>query len=302
MAKRYTHEELQRDEVAESLKETAEAVKSHLRLIIGILIVIGIGLIVFWAIQTHRSGIQREINQQWTDAVEQYSRLIMAENISERQQIGESLIADLELMVETWPEHDLGETAQYLLAKTNYELDRYTDAQESYEAYLEMADTPTERAMGEIGLAYAFENESFFVSPEVQASKIDTAMTHYRSAAQRVPGSYLHYYALMGQARLHELRNENEEAIALYEQVINERDVPTTLGATDPEEGEGEEDQLLSLVRDQLQNVQSQISFQATAQLRLERLRARAGLDMGEVETVEAEAAATTPTQTSETP
>ncbi len=281
MAKRkLTHEELQRDEVAEGLQETLDSLRRNRNKLIGLAAVAILVAIVYAAVSGYQARVLRESNEMFANAMTAYARLLSAADDEQRRGALGDMITELDTLIETYGTSPLGRAATFLKGRAYYAIDDYPKAQEAYEQYLAQTQDDAQKARGEIALAYSLENESFFLDDLTeQRAKLDQARVHYELAAAASPKpSFLYYYALLGQARYHELVQEEEQAIALLEEVVAERPAPVT----DPAAAAGpdpDEDPELALVKMAIREREAQLSLAATARQRLERLRARQGLD-----------------------
>ncbi|HOE97090.1 MAG TPA: tetratricopeptide repeat protein [Candidatus Sumerlaeota bacterium] len=287
-AQRPTANELQRDEVAESLQETLLTLQRNRKKLIAAAIVLILGVIIFTAVRSHRNSVIIESNRLMSDALEGYGRLIQATDETDRQREVDYTLAALDQLHDSHGDTPLGHEALFLKGKIHYELGNWEEAQRAYQQYIDEARTAEQRAQGRIALAYAHENASFS-QPNEQArrSELDAALLNFEQAQDAAPDhSYLTYYAMLGEARYYELTGDNERAIAVLERIVNERPAPVAQTDSADEADSPLDTELSEQLRTAVREQESQASFQATAKLRLERLRARAGLEAPEPVTV----------------
>jgi tetratricopeptide (TPR) repeat protein len=276
------HEQVQHDEVAEGVHEAVVFVQKHFVLLI--LIVVGI-LVVGLGLVTKRSRDSRvasEINLAVTQAMFQLGEIGASTDSAQRVAAAQPIVTKMDELIAKYPDDVLARQALFLKGRALYESDQFEAAQEAYNQFINQAPTEEAAARGDMALGYAYENQSFLVdSGDRQTDLLTAALGSYNRAAGRVPGSYIYYYALMGQARVNELLQKPELAIALYQEVLDERPLPgSQVVETDVEGAGGENAELMDMIRQSLKEMESQMSFQKTAQLRLAQLK---GVDAGEV-------------------
>ena len=287
-----THEELQRDEIADSLHDIVETIH-RLKYVILAAILIIIAVAVAWRYVDVRRGERLiALNQAVTETIQDFHQLESLTEPEERQEAAASLVETLEEVIQTHgTSQPLGRFALYLKGMTHYSVDEFGPARSAFNQYLAEARNDEESARGEIALAYAYENEGFFpADPESQRSLLDLAQNHYLRASgiARQPHPYLHYYAVLGQARVHEAIGENQEALDLYRQILEERPPRELEPIEDIEAPDRQQRALIRMLARMMREAEEPLSLTATAQLRLERLEARMGIapDEGPVTTV----------------
>lgn len=167
--------------------------------------------------------------------------------------------------------------AQYMIASSDPEqgvkgLER---ARDSYRAYIDMANTNTEKAAGYIALGNVLENLSFIQSSQQVLQEAETAYTEALSASQ---GTNLGAEAKLALARTKAGRSAEAsqvEAAKLFQEVAASRDVrlvsDAELEATKPIELEGGQTLSADEVKD-IKNLaawsQRQLAQDALAQLK----------------------------------
>ncbi len=275
-----SHEELQRDEIADGVHDVIEGVyhqRYRILALVVVLIVVALGIYLYNA---SREATQRALNSEIATAMESYFALEAQTEVDQRAAQAEALVAQLdEIGAEYSMGLPLGRFAIYIKGMTHYAVDNFGEARRTYAEYLEQANTSEERARGEIAMAYAYENEGFFpAEPQAQRELLDQALAHYQQAAEVADGEqpYLYYYALLGQARALEAVGRNDEAIALYQRVIDERPLEVT-EVEAQETVDAQARAMFEMVSRMLRETEEQIGLAATARLRLERLQARTG-------------------------
>jgi tetratricopeptide (TPR) repeat protein len=282
--KQQEHEQVQHDEVAEGVHEAVVFVQKHaLKLLLLVVAVLVIGLVLITR-KSRESRIASEINIAITQAMIQINEIASAGDPAQRLAAAQPVVTGMDKLIEQHPENILARQALFLKGRALYEADQFEDAQAAYRKFIDQAPTQEAAARGDIALAYAYENQSFLVEDtQRQTDLLTAALGSYNNAAERLPGSYLYYYALMGQARVNEVLKKPDAAIALYQRVLDERPAPDPEDMETPAGDGSEEGDLMDLIRQSLNQMESQMSFQKTAQLRLAQLKGENAEAGGEV-------------------
>ena len=271
--RRVLQQELQRDEVAESIQQTLDSIKRNKMQLIALVALIVAGFVVTWSVRAHHESILSESNALLGKALTQNYTLYSSTDDAARKKAFDELKTATTSLREAYPGTRLGREARFLEGSAYYLMGDFTKSQAAYKDYTEQSSSNEEKANGEISQAYALENASFLLPKPKQVAQLEQALSHYDRAVSLAQGQvpYLYYYALLGKARILELTGKNDDAIKLYEQVIKERPAPRPAPKADEKSGS---DQMLQMVLTQLADQQNQLSFQTTAKLRLDRLKA----------------------------
>ena len=270
--KQQAHEEVYRDEVAEGLQDALRFLQRHYVKIIAAVVVILLVVVVRNTSQQRQARITSELNVIASQAISEFQNVRMSTDLESRQALARQLAEELDRQIAEYGNHPLAHQLLFLKGRVLYEADLLEEAQAAYQQFTDQATTEEMRARGDIALAYAYENQSF-LDPERQRDLLTSAMARYQTAASRVPGSYTYYYALMGQARVHELLGEDQEAIDLYHKVVTERQPAREVTAP-----EGPLTTQLDVMRAMLAQAMEPLSFHNSAELRLSSLMGRTGL------------------------
>lgn len=295
-------EQLQKDEVAETLQNIADNLRANRSLLITIGVVILVGALAILGVRSYRDSKLSDSNAKMTAAFQSYQEFVNQTDPQQREELLKSAVAKADQLATNHAGSRLGREALYLKGNIYYEANKYPEAQKAYQAYLDKAETDAERAKAQIALGYANENEAFFIPAPKRPDKLRIAMTHFVQAADAAAGGnkanpaepYLYYYALLGQARIHELLNEDAKAIEIYELVLKR---PEPVTPDKDQETQGSENMLAEMIRRQIREAEGQMSFQATARLRLDRLRSTPQGQAPVTTEVKAEPAAAAPAQ-----
>jgi tetratricopeptide (TPR) repeat protein len=224
--------------------------------------------------KTNQQSKRIDASSMMLTAVQQFAEFQNVQDEDQRKEMFGRTTTALDDLINTYPDTNLGREAVYLKGQANYIMGNFEAAQTAYERYIEAAPDPESQARGEIALAYAHENQAFFLTEtSAQNDRLVTAETHYRTAMEFTDkGSHLYYYAMLGIARVKELIRQDAEAIKIYEQVLEER--PAQIAEPEAVEDEGRSsDPIVEMVREMVDAQESQLSFATTAKLRLDRLK-----------------------------
>lgn len=273
MAKKITQEELERDEIAETLTGLAEWLKRNLYpLLIGVGVIV-IGIVAYGSWGSYRTRVSEDSSRILKIANQALVQIYSMPDAAQRNEGLDSAIAQLQTLIDRYPDTPAAHTALYLQGNCYFHKDELAKASDIYRRFIESSTTDEERATGEIALAYAMENEIYFTRDE---KKVEDAKAHFTRAMELAPArSYQYYFAMMGLARVLELSFQDEEALKLYERILAERPSPA-VGSKDfdpdkePDFGAG----LEQYARQMAEQRVSQLSLEATVKLRIERLQA----------------------------
>ena len=274
MAKnRLTQDELNRDELAEGVHQSVLFLHQHYGKILIAALAVLIGILAYASIRQRDERIAGQVNNAIGNALMRLGEIEAQTDPKQRTDQADALAKSLDDAIKTYPDNRLAKQVYFLKGKALFAADRFKEAQDSYQTFINAAATPEEMARGEMALGYAYENQAFLTDNNTQQKELlRAAFSSYNRAAQIAPGSYIASYATMGQARVHEALGEKNQAIALYKKVIKERLVPSAGVAASTVDNQKETD-LIRFLRRELQRQESQLSFQNTAQLRLASLK-----------------------------
>lgn len=280
---RPTHEQLQRDEIADSFHETLELIHNNRRAILMGLIALILLAIAIRAFSIHSANTQNQLNNQVAMLMSQYERIQAVPDSKDRTDATKNLIAELDKTVSQYDTGSiLARTALFLKGKAYYSMDRFSEARASYEKFIMAAGDNEERARGEIALAYACENQAFFPTSGTLTARslIDESIKHFKTAQQlaEAQAPYLYYYAMLGEARCNEVLGNNDAATKLYDKILKDRPEPKPQATPAEKEGKDMQSNLANMLRNRIQDAEAQINLAATARQRLDRLQAKASL------------------------
>lgn len=273
MAKKITQEELERDEIAETLTGLAEWMRRNLYpLLIGAGVVV-VGIVMYGSWGSYRTRVSEDSSRILKMANQALVQIYSLPDAAQRNEGLDGAIAQLQTLIDRYPDTPAAHTALYLQGNCYFHKDELEKASDIYRRFIETSKTDEERATGEIALAYAMENEIYFTRDE---KKVEEAKAHFNRAMELAPArSYQYYFALMGLARVLELTFQDEEALKHYERILAERPSPTVGGENfdpnkEPDFGAGLEEYARQIADQRM----SQLSLEATLKLRIERLQA----------------------------
>lgn len=270
--------DLQHDEVAESIAQMTHWFQDHgpRVLIIGVVAIVAAAAAAFYNVNQARIAGDKSDRLQAANLI--YNQALTQQIDETRKTQIDSVIGSLGRLRDDYPGSDAARLALYMQGNCYFALDELDKAQRAFEDYIGEARTPEDEARGELALGYTHEN-NFYLTDEEQS--IDQAEVHFALASQLAPSdSYLHFSALLNQARVLELRSRDQEALELYEHIASSRALPRTTSSLDAPEDDGSDAgfNLTTLILEQVRRRTEPQSFRFTAQLRADRLRATSRL------------------------
>lgn len=159
------------------------------------------GLVVILAVVAALFFYMRVKNQE--EAAELAAQTMLIEATSE---------SALQTLIETHPKSSAATQAMVLLAQQKYQETDWKTAREYYQKLYETAAMtyPDLAAAGLFGVGASYEAEKNY----------DKSLEAYTLMARQFPDSYKIVEAKLGEARIYELKNENDKAIRAYENII----------------------------------------------------------------------------------
>ncbi len=278
---RPTHDQLQRDEIADSFHETLELIHNNRRTILMAVIALILLAIAVRAFNIHSADVKSQLNNQVALLLSQYERIQTVPDAKERTAATQKLIADVDKAAKDYDGGSvLARSLILLKGKAYYSLDQFSEARTSYEQFVKTAGDNEERARGEIALAYTYENQAFLPTSGtlIARSLVDQAIEHFKAAQQFAENQspYLYYYAMLGEARCNEVVGNNDKAIQLYDKVLKDRPAPKPEATPAEKESKDMQTNIANMLRSRIKDAEAQLNLAATAQQRLDRLRAKA--------------------------
>lgn len=269
-----TKQELEQDEIAltvQTLAQKASANRSRLLVLAGaVILVVAVG----YGYSSYRRQAVEEGSQTLNLANQLFTQLPTMQSEEDRTKGLTNVINSLQNLIDQRPGSRAAHAALYLKGNCHYYMDEYDQAQKAYTDYTNDATDDEDRARGVLALASAQENK-FYFNPK-QVNLLDEATASYEKAENLAPkGSYLQYTALLGKARILELRSRDQEAIEIYERIVKERPSPIKIVAAAPEsEADGKKPlDFGEMLRNQINQSLEPFSLEAAAKMRLESLK-----------------------------
>lgn len=218
-----TKQDLKQDEVKTFGMHLVQYVRENYTLIIIVLALVLVGFIGLRLYKYRQSIVLSESNKLFTIALNLYEQGLMVEEDKQRREdfLNES-IKTAEQVLRDYPNAKIARHATYLEGNAYFDLDDFDQAITMFQQYTETATDDLDAARGHIALGYCFENKFFF--ERTDTSIIQQAARSYEEALNLGKESYLAYEAMFCKARLLELQNRKDEAIVLYEKIMNDRE------------------------------------------------------------------------------
>jgi predicted negative regulator of RcsB-dependent stress response len=271
--RKLTREELERDEVAESIQELKDSFKENKKVIVGVAIG-GVALIVaIFGYRAYSARVLTQTSQRLNAASILFAELPGMQNEEERNRRLDSTIAAMQELIDQSPDTPAAREAQFLKGNCYFYKDDLTQAEETFRQYIAGAKTDEEKAKGELALGYTLENQFYF--NDTMRNKLDEALAHFELAANVAPPKSHHYYeAQMSRARILELTFRDAQALEIYRQVMADRPPPRAGAPEDETESAPTGNALLDFVNTQIKDRMEPLSYYATAKVRADRLEA----------------------------
>jgi tetratricopeptide (TPR) repeat protein len=224
MAKiKITKQDLKQDEVKSFGMKVGHYFQENYTFIIIILAVVVVGMIGLKLYQYRRAIVLRESNGLFMRVLNQYERGVMtADDQARRREFLEGSITTAEQLLRDFPSAKIARPTLYLEGNAYYLLNDYDQAITIFQQYVESARDNMDQAKGNIALGNCFENKFFY--EQTDQGVLEQAMRAYERAINQAGESYLKYEAMLNKARLVELKGEKEEALAIYEDVMEARE------------------------------------------------------------------------------
>lgn len=277
-AKHLKREELEKDEVAETITTLVEDFNRHRTAILATIGVVVLLIAIYVTVNRRSNAAAVENAQILTEAHQNLGAALTAQDAEERKTKLQAAIDGLQPLIDKRGSSPAGLHALYLQGNAHYLMEDFAPAAELYEKFVKAA-SGEDKARGQIALGQTFESQSY---TENDPAKLAAALEQYVAAASGVAAdSYLHFQALMNQGRVLELQGNDSDAVAIYRRVI-ERGAPREAipGAEEEitekkiETGNAFID---SLLQDAVEGA-SELSFAAEAQQRIDRIESAANL------------------------
>jgi len=235
---------LEEDQKPSSVSKLQEFVRDNQQIIGGVVIVIL--LIVAFVSYSDYSEQKETIsaNIEFSDAFQSYSDAQSSTTwaTQERQDAMLEVVAQAETIMSKYPDSQVALEAEYLKGTAYYQAGDNIDeiinggarnnqqAIDTFTSYLQkVPEGSFEFSRGAIALAYAHENNFFVTNDEIAFNE---AVNYYNQAEAADPYGFIRVDALLGRARLlSETRDGEEEAIAIYRQILEERFQPMEIPA-----------------------------------------------------------------------
>ncbi len=218
-----TKKDLKEDEVQHFGMNVVTYIKENYTILVIILALIVVGFIGVRLYKYRQSIVMQESNKLFTVAINYYERAVMAEQEPQRRQdYLNECIKTCEQILRDYPGAKVSRVALFFEANAYYLLNDFDQAITLYQQYVESATNDLDEARGHISLGYCFENKFFY--ERTDQNILDQARREYERAIDLAGDSYLAYEGMLCKARLLELAGKKQEAIALYEKVMDDRE------------------------------------------------------------------------------
>lgn len=238
-----------------------------------LLIVAGVFVILFigWKLYSiQKQNVMKETNLLFSQAASYFQMTLMAEKPEQKEQLTQLCLDNCNRILNDYRSSPLAINTLYLKgsvlffkAATAKDLDEPVTL---FNEFITRSTTVNDKAMGYVALGYAYENK-YFLSEDRQL--LNSAMSAYEKAIELGKDSAVGAEAKLCKARLLELQYKDDQAIALLNQVKQERK-PQASGIAG--KASDYRDPQLEFMSQQLKNMQNFLTFSQAAQFAIDRL------------------------------
>ena len=266
-----TKKDLKKDELRTLGTKVYEYARKHQNSLIAVLAALVVILLGLKLYSYQKQSAAREANMLFTQASNNFQAGIFSAEFDKRTDKLQMCIENCKRIINDYASSPLTLNALYLQAsaaffKANTASD-YDEAISLFNKYIDRARTPLEKAMGDVGLGYSYENK-YFLSENLQL--LPQAMWAYQQAIELGKDSAIAAEATLCKARLLELQRKDDEAAELYKTVKEWRKMRPLIASLPKTEFI---DPQLNYLYNQLKTMQGLFSFSQTAEFALERLK-----------------------------
>lgn len=214
-----SREALKRDELRDfgaDLFEWYEARKTKIWIVVGVVLALLI-LMRVWGAYSEKRKI--EAGNVYNTALEAYQQAMMTSDAAERdKQIVQVQTISLDLR-NRYPGTIAARQSLLLQGNALFLGNSPDRAVQLFKEYHETAGKPDERATALISMGYGYEN-LFFRSEMKDESMSTAALEHFVRAAEEAKSPDLKRQAMIGQARIFEIRGLLPQAVEVYKRII----------------------------------------------------------------------------------
>lgn len=265
-----TREELERDEVADTIESFIKTVRENRMKILVALITLLLLIVGTQSLSGYRQRVAEETSQSMKEAQALIDQAVFSTTTEERDAKIDEAAKVLKSVIADRAGTDWELKATLVLGGAYLLRDDFAGAETTFGEYLATASDPEDRARGHIGLGNTYENRRFTTE---NAEDLEAALKQYRSAQGVAPeGSYLIAHAQIAEGRALEFAGRTEEARAIYLAVIESRPAPRTREESETTEFGATGSLFLDMALNQAFENEGALSYREQARLRLERI------------------------------
>ncbi|MFH0792501.1 MAG: tetratricopeptide repeat protein [bacterium] len=209
-----------------------------------------------------------------------FEQALRMTDVKQRRDLLEQAATQFNDIATRYPNLYVGRQAAFQRANAFYFRNDFDQAISEFLSFINRAETDQEKAKGWLSLGYTYENK-FFLSNQnkQQLSELDKSLLRqsqeaYSKAEELGQGSYITYEAMLSRARLFELQFQDQEALAIYDKIIEERG---KLRDQMSFETAGSAPKETDPVARQIKNIMALFSYVKTAEINRDRLKREMG-------------------------
>lgn len=224
MAKtRITRKNLREDEVHDFSMAAVEWFKRRQTMLIVVAVLIVVAWIGRLTYQSHQANTQHALNAKFANAIRLQMEGVSATEPGEGAPLLERAQSLYQEIADTDSDSKLGRLAYLNQANVLLELEQFDKARAAFNACLDRAQTPVEKAAAHLALGDCDDNQAFR-DKDGATTLTASALKHYDDAHAAAPDSYLAGFSLFCKARILRRNPETrDEALKVLDQLARER-------------------------------------------------------------------------------
>lgn len=230
-----TKHELKHDEMLDVSERVRLWWHNNEKAVTAVLIVFLVLLIGWRGYNAWQDSKHARSSNDLAEAMKSYGEALAETEEAKRKELFNTAISEAQKIIDEYPSLYAARAAQMLIGNSHYYLaagvlgkatesqPELKSAQQAYQKYIDMANTPEEKAAGKLALGNTLENILFTTK---NMSLMTEAQAAYKDVESLAPNSFLAAEAKLAQARLMQAQaGRQDEARKLYEEVASSRKV-----------------------------------------------------------------------------
>ena len=276
-----TRKDLKTDGVRTFGEEIVEDLRKNARWYIAGVVALVLVYSVVKGIQSYRINTLEDANSEYAQVNNAlFEQALLTTDLKQRRDMLDQAATQFGDIATRYSGTYVGRQAAFQRANAFYFRNDFDQAIGEFLSFINKAETDQEKAKGYLSLGYTYENRLFLSYdnrqqiPEQAQSLLRQAQDAYSKAEELGKGSYVTYEAMLSRARLFELQFKDNEALALYDKIIEQRGkIRDEVSYENTGAASKETDPLAR----QIKNMMSLFSYVKTAEINRDRLKREMG-------------------------